>query len=94
MAYAAAFTAMDLAAVQGLHPSIDSAGLRKTFDDLRWMKMGITIGRVEVTGNTAVVRATVSQSFQAKAGSAQERDYGAEFRMQKRDNRWIIADRR
>jgi ketosteroid isomerase-like protein len=93
-AYAAAYSNLDADAVARVYPSVDIGALRRAFGDARELDLQVDIQLVKVSGDTAVVSATVRQRFQGSVGAAQSSSTKAEFLMQKTSGTWLIATRK
>jgi ketosteroid isomerase-like protein len=93
-AYAAAYSNLDADAVARVYPSVDIGALRRAFGDARELDLQVDIQLVKVSGDTAVVSATVRQRFQGSVGAPQNSSTKAEFLMQKTSGTWLIATRK
>ena len=93
-AYAAAYSSLDVAAVQRVFPSINAAAIARSFADLRSQVVQIDQEQVTVSGGEATVRCRVQQSFVPKAGSGRKDTLSATFQLRKVGNQWLIASRR
>ena len=93
--YAAAQSAMDVAAVQRVHPSVNAATLLKNFSNLRSQTVEILrCDPITINGTNAVVRCVLGQSITPRIGSRQNENRPSEFRLRKEGSRWVIVDRR
>jgi ketosteroid isomerase-like protein len=93
-AYAQAFSALDVAAVQKVFPGVDARGLAQSFAQMRQQRVEIVVNQISVSGSTATVTSEVQSHFEPKAGRATDTTVNATFRLQKAGGGWIIAARR
>jgi hypothetical protein len=92
--YAAAQSAMDVAAVQRVHPSVNTAALVKNFSNLRSQTVEIQrCDPITINGTNAVVRCVLGQSITPRIGSRHNENRPSEFRLRKEGTRWVIVDR-
>ena len=92
--YAAAHSAMDVAAVQRVHPSVNTAALVKNFSNLRSQTVEIQrCDPITINGTNAVVRCVLGQSITPRIGSRHNENRPSEFRLRKEGTRWVIVDR-
>jgi tetratricopeptide (TPR) repeat protein len=92
--YAAAQSAMDVAAVQRVHPSVNTAALVKNFSNLRSQTVEIQrCDPITINGTNAVVRCVLGQSITPRIGSRHNENRPSEFRLRREGTRWVIVDR-
>ena len=93
-AYERAYSSLDAQAVKRIFPNVNADALGRAFAQLREQSVVIRNERVKVTGTTATVSGTVTQSFTPRVGSRGQTSVDAQFQLQKTEAGWIITERR
>jgi predicted Ser/Thr protein kinase len=91
--YAQGYSALNVAAVTQVFPSVDRAGLERAFGDLRAQEFRILSSQVSQDGTRATVVARVLQSFTPRVGEGRSGERNVEFRLEKSGERWLIVTR-
>jgi ketosteroid isomerase-like protein len=92
--YDAAYRARDVAAVRRVHPTLDAqqvTRLGRTFEENSKYEMDTRIGRIDVSGETASVQATIDRVVSPRVGVPQRSSSRVEFQLQRRGADWVIV---
>jgi eukaryotic-like serine/threonine-protein kinase len=91
--YDAAYRALDIAALLRVFPSLGRQQvdqLRRTFEGMASYEMDTRAGRVDIAGDTATVRATVTRRLTPRVGAPFASEDATEFRLRRAGNGWVI----
>jgi hypothetical protein len=91
--YDAAYEALDVAALLRVFPSLDPQQvdqLRRSFEGMSSYEMDTRAGRVDVTGDTATVRAAVARRMSPRVGAPFASEVAMEFRLRRAGTGWVI----
>lgn len=96
VAYADAYSALDVDGVMRLFPTASEAGLRRAFSAVRAQHVTIRAEQVEIDGNSATVACVLASSWVGDdgAGTPQRDERRVVFTLTRRSGGWVIADRR
>ncbi len=92
--YHQAYTARDAQAVQQMYPALGSEQveqLRKSFEAVTAYEIDLRQPRVEVSGNTATVRALVARRVVPRVGRPVTSEVNTEFTLQRDARGWLIV---
>jgi eukaryotic-like serine/threonine-protein kinase len=93
--YDAAYEALDIAAVQRVYPSLTQVDtLRRTFNEVSRYEVDTRASRVDVTGDTATVQATVARRMTRRVGDPRpfSNEASVEIRLRRTGDDWVIVD--
>lgn len=89
--YSAAYESLDAERVKKIHPAIDLETLKRTFRDMRELKVSIDSVKVLSTdGNITRVSARIMQQLTPRAGTKQTTNITRVFRLRKQEAAWVI----
>jgi hypothetical protein len=92
--YDAAYEALDIPALLRVFPSLDQsqiAQLRKTFEGMASYEMDTRAGRIDVTGDTATVQATVARRMSPRIGAPIANEVATVFQLRRAGTAWVIT---
>jgi hypothetical protein len=89
--YSAAYENLDAERVKKIQPAMDLETLKRTFRDMRELKVTIdTIKVLSTDGTVTRVSARVTQVLTPRAGTKQTSTVTRVFRLKKQDAAWVI----
>jgi hypothetical protein len=92
--YDAAYEARDITALLRVFPSLGRGPvdqLKRTFDEMSSYEMDTRPTRVEVSGDTAVVQATVARRMSPRVGNPTANEVDTEFRLRRAGTGWVVS---
>jgi ketosteroid isomerase-like protein len=92
-AYASAYSSLDAGAVKRVYPAVNEQDLKRRFADIRSQQVQIQNEQIAVSGDAATVTCTVITVFQGQVGASRRISLQAVFRLEKRNNAWVIVSR-
>ena len=89
--YSAAYESLDAERVKKIHPAIDLETLKRTFRDMRELKVTIdSIKVLSTDGAITRVSARIAQVLTPRAGTKQTTNITRVFRLRKQEGAWVI----
>ena len=93
-AYADAYSARDVRAVQRVYPGVNSTSLQRNFSQAKSQTVQVTGEQIQVNGATATVTLTWQMVFEGQVGGVQRASPQVVLTLQKTANAWVIVDRK
>lgn len=95
LAYAGAYSNLDVGGVRRVYPGVREADLAKSFSGLRSQRVQVQNERITVAGTAATVTCTWATVFEPRVGNRQTASPTITLTLQKSSGgNWIIVDRR
>jgi hypothetical protein len=94
-AYADAYSQLNIAAVKRVHPGINEAGLKNSFEQTKSQQVAIVNEQfVTLTDSQATVTCTWQVAYVGVVGGQKRSSPKVTIRLQKSNGNWFIVDRR
>lgn len=90
-AYIAAQEALDVDRYAAVYPDVDRARVQRAFRSFRSQSLDLSLERVSVDGDRAVVTATEQRRATPRVGTEQRVESRRTFTLERRGDRWIIV---